>query len=43
VKDNPLEDLSILKNVSMVIIGGQLIEKLAVEKYPEVEEVLERI
>lgn len=43
VKNNPLEDLSTLRNVTMVVINGQLIENPVVEKYPEVEQVLDSI
>jgi len=40
VKDNPIEDLSTLQNVTMVIIGGKRIDNPVVKKYPEVEQVL---
>lgn len=43
VKDNPLEDLSSLRNVTMVVVNGKIIEKPSVEKYPEVDEVLDSI
>jgi len=43
VKENPLEDITALRNVSMVVINGQLIENPVVNKYPEVEEVLDSI
>ncbi len=43
VKNNPLEDLAALKNVTMVVINGQLIENPKVEKYPEVDQVLDSI
>jgi len=43
VKNNPLEDLSALKDVTMVVINGQLIENPKVEKYPEVDQVLDTI
>lgn len=43
VRENPLENLRALENVSMVVVGGKLIENPVVEKYPEVEEVLDNI
>lgn len=41
--ENPLENLAALRNVTMVVIDGQLIEKPEVEKYPEVEDILDSI
>jgi len=43
VAENPLENLSALDNVTMVVINGQLIEKPVVDKYPEVDDVLDEI
>jgi len=43
VKNNPLDDLSALRDVSMVVIDGEIIDNPKVIKYPEVEQVLDCI
>ena len=42
VKDNPLEDLSALRNVSMVMARGRLIRNPTFKRMKEVDEVLDR-
>lgn len=43
VRENPLENLEVLREVTMVVIDGQVIDKPVVMKYPEVEEVLDHM
>ena len=42
VKDDPLEDLSALRNVSMVMAGGRLIRRPKHRKMKEIDAVLDR-
>ena len=42
VKDNPLDDLSSLRNVTMVMAGGNLIRKPRHKQMKEIDEVLDR-
>ena len=42
VRDNPLEDLSALRNVSMVMTNGRLIRNPKIKKRKEVDELLDR-
>ena len=42
MKDNPLEDLSALRNVSMVMARGRLIRNPTFKRMKEVDEVLDR-
>ena len=42
VRNDPLEDLSVLRNVSMVMIKGRLIEEPKVRKMKDVDDLLDR-
>ena len=39
---NPLEDLQALRNVSMVVTGGKIIDHPKVKKIPQVEQELDK-
>ena len=43
VEKNPLEDISALRNVSMVVFEGKRYDDPKVKKYPEVEEALDSL
>lgn len=40
---NPLDDLTTLRNVKMVVMGGQIVNDLKIKKYPEVEREMDKI
>ncbi len=42
VKSNPLEDLTVLRNVSMVITKGKMIKNPKVKRMKKVDELLDR-
>ena len=42
IKDDPLEDLSVLRNVSMVMIKGKLIRHPKVKRMKDVDDLLDR-
>ena len=42
VKGNPLDDLSVLREVSMVVMRGNLIRGMIIEKNKEVDDLLDR-
>jgi hypothetical protein len=42
VKDNPLDDLRALKDVSMVVMEGKIYDHPVVKKNPKVDDLLDQ-